>query len=146
MVFPCKKRSAAEVFRPASIQKQQLAPNAQEPRPARTPPSTFLFLLLNLSNSPTPEASKSLSTIYSTTIQQPRPIGYFITVAMLISGARQTARAVGPRRRRAQWPSYRGGRPDLSTRFVRKSSRDAEESSQAKKRRFISANVASKPH
>ena len=51
-----------------------------------------------------------------------------------------------PRRRRAQWPSYRRGYPDLSTRFVRKSSRWGEESFQPKKRRFFSHNAASKPH
>ena len=55
----CIKTCTAEVFRPASILNHQLAPNASEPRPARTPPSTFLFLHLNLSNNPMHEASPS---------------------------------------------------------------------------------------
>ena len=49
----CIKTCTAEVFRPAPIPKHQLAPNASKSRPARTPPSTFLFLHLNLSNNPT---------------------------------------------------------------------------------------------
>jgi hypothetical protein len=48
----CIKTCTAEVFRPASTPKHQLAPNARKSRPARTPPSTFLFLHLNLSNNP----------------------------------------------------------------------------------------------
>ena len=46
------KTCTAEVFRPAPIPKHQLAPNVRRSRPARTPPSTFLFLHLNLSNNP----------------------------------------------------------------------------------------------
>jgi hypothetical protein len=48
----CIKTCTAEVFRPAPTLKHQLAPNAFRSRPARTPPSTFLFLHLNYSNNP----------------------------------------------------------------------------------------------
>jgi hypothetical protein len=48
----CIKTCTAEVFRPASTLHHQLAPNDFRSRPARTPPSTFLFLHLNLSNNP----------------------------------------------------------------------------------------------
>ena len=48
----CIKTCTAEVFRPASTLKHHLAANARKSRPARTPPSTFLFLHLNLSNNP----------------------------------------------------------------------------------------------
>ena len=145
MVFPCKKRSAAEVFRPASIPKHQLAPNAQEPRPARTPPSTFLFLLLNLSNSPTHEASKSLSTsLDNNSAAETYRLLHHCRDVDFWSASNRPGR--WPRRRRAQWPSYRRGLPDLSTRFVRKSSRSAEEIFQAKKRRFFRQNAASMPH
>jgi len=55
----CIKTCTAEVFRPASTLRHQLAPNDFRSRPARTPPSTFLFLHLNLSNNPMREASPS---------------------------------------------------------------------------------------
>jgi len=42
----------AEVFRPVPTWKPKLSNS----RPARTPPSTFLFLHLYLSNSPEPKA------------------------------------------------------------------------------------------
>jgi hypothetical protein len=48
----CIKTCTAEVFRPAPTLKHHLAANARKSRPARTPPSTFLFLHLNLSNNP----------------------------------------------------------------------------------------------
>ena len=54
VTFVSKRVPPKSFVRPQSL-NHQLAPNASEPRPARTPPSTFLFLHLNLSNNPMPK-------------------------------------------------------------------------------------------
>ena len=81
-------------------------------RPARTPPSTFLFLPIHLSNSPGPGRSRS-------------PVNRRAVEACgLRSGSEAWSpniseelrrRAVAPRRRRAELNLYRRSRPQMST-------------------------------
>ena len=65
----------------------------RDPQGLRRPRFSFFFSTCQTARR---MKRQNLFQRHSTIIQQPRPIGYFITVAMLISVARQTARAVGP--------------------------------------------------
>jgi hypothetical protein len=99
-------------------------------RLARTPPSTFLFLHLHLSNSP---GSKPLPTIrrdICNLIRRQITTDFLSVVDSLIimrsfRGA-VARRGRGPKQRRAQWPGYRPAQSGLSTPIVNKTSHRAE--------------------
>ena len=95
------------------------------PRPARTPPSTFLFLHLYLSNSPgpKPQLPSGSSRNLHPTVNDNR---FSPAVDPLFKSERLQRRGSGlgqePKQRRAQWVSYRPAQSGLSTTFVRKPS------------------------
>jgi hypothetical protein len=155
----CIKTCTAEVFRPASTLNHQLAPNDFRSRPARTPPSTFLFLHLNLSNNPMsqnialPVREKFRQALLLKEDRQliRRQINRHLSAAksltlMRASEARKLAWTRGPRRRRAQWPVYRPSNSDLSTPIVRKTSSHFGTLPDAEKLRFFRARAVQEPH
>jgi hypothetical protein len=104
-------------------------------RSARTPPSTFLFLHLHLSNSPgskTPLPSREPSTgkpleeafqtSHSTT--NDNRLGSAVDSLILVRSftGTKTRLGRGPKQRRAQWAVYKPARSALSTPDVNKSS------------------------
>jgi len=139
---------------------QPLRPENQGPktqavkssRLARTPPSTFLFLHLHLSNSPgsenpSPVAGALLRKILPTKALFRRPhstandnrLPSAVDSLILVRSftGTKTCLGQGPRQRRAQWAVYKPARSALSTVDVNKSSHPATESRTAKKPRFL---------
>jgi hypothetical protein len=117
MVFPYSKRVPPKSFVRSRFTKTR---GFREPRSARTPPSTFLFLHLHLSNSPGPEKSHSPSwEVRKTPFRRQMTTDWyrllFHSSKRGASRARKHALACGPMQRRAQWPGYRPGRSALST-------------------------------
>jgi hypothetical protein len=95
------------------------------PRPARTPPSTFLFLHLHLSNSPgqTPHShSWESRKPHSTTNDNRRLSAVDSLIIMRSFTGTTTCLGRGPMQCRAQWPGYRPAQSMLSTAVVNKSS------------------------
>ena len=89
-------------------------------RSARTPPSTFLFLHLHLSNSPGPEgptpvAGRSAKTPFRRQMTTDLHRLLLHSSKRGASRARKHALACGPMQRRAQWAVYRPARSALST-------------------------------
>ena len=132
------KTCTAEVFRP--IPMNESTKPSPGSRSARTPPSTFLFLHLHLSNSPGSEnpspvdwehpvrnlPRKPFRTSHSTTNDN----RFLPAVDSLISVRSFTGTSTclgrGPRQRRAQWAVYKPARSALSTPDVNKSSQRVE--------------------
>ena len=115
--------------------------NPQHARFARTPPSTFLFLHLYLSNSPEPKLPPSLMRagclhLPTTNSNRKRSAGATLIAMESIKDA-STCRGRGPRRCRAQWPGYRPAPSGLSTPVVNKSSHGGKESLEAEKPLFF---------
>src|SRR5215813_14021945 len=117
MVFPYSKRVPPKSFVRSRFTKTR---GFREPRSARTPPSTFLFLHLHLSNSPGPEDPtpavgrfvkkpfrRQMTTDFHRLLLHSSKRG--------ASRARKHALACGPMQRRAQWAGYRPPRTSLST-------------------------------
>ena len=117
MVFPYSKRVPPKSFvRSRSTKTQGL----RQPRSARTPPSTFLFLHLHLSNSPGPEgptpvAGRSEKTPFRRQMTTDLHRLLLHSSKRGASRARKHALACGPMQRRAQWSGYRRPRTPLST-------------------------------
>src|ERR1700760_1833460 len=117
MVFPYSKRVPPKSFVRSRFTKTQ---GFREPRSARTPPSTFLFLHLHLSNSPGPEAPTPVAGRFRKTLLR-RQMTTDLHRLLIHSSkrgasrARKHALACGPMQRRAQWSGYRPPRTPLST-------------------------------
>ena len=121
-------------------------------RLARTPPSTFLFLHLHLSNSPgsenpSPIAGRSLTSLgkpprspHSTANDNRLASAVDSLILVRSFTGTKTCLGQGPKQRRAQWPGYRPARSLLSTAVVNKSSHQAAESQTAPKSRFLGAS------
>jgi hypothetical protein len=94
-------------------------------RPARTPPSTFLFLHLHLSNSPGPKPLSLIREGRQPLIRRQMTTGGPVVLALIkmrsLTGAK-TRLGQGPKQRRAQWPGYRPAQSALSTTIVNKTS------------------------
>src|SRR5271167_445561 len=120
-------------------------------RSARTPPSTFLFLHLHLSNSPGSENPSPIAGAFcrnspkrgvsrrphSTTNDNRLSSAVESLILVRSFTGTKTCLGQGPRQRRAQWPVYKPGRSALSTVVVNKSSHHGGESCTAKKSRFL---------
>jgi len=120
MVLPLKRRP------PKSSRPIPNANRSLHPRPARTPPSTFLFLLLHLSNSLGPKSrSRMIWEVCSPSFDGNVQPG-FTGCALLIISEEQHRRECLPRsvpkQRRAQWWCLYGGPIRVSTVNVNKSS------------------------
>ena len=119
----------------------------KQPRLARTPPSTFLFLHLHLSNSPGFENPSPIAGSAPSLEPFRRPHStandnrWLSAVDSLILVRSFTGTITclgqGPRQRRAQWAVYKPARSSLSTAVVNKSSHQAAESQTAPKSRFF---------
>jgi hypothetical protein len=110
-------------------------------RLARTPPSTFLFLHLHLSNSPGPEGpilpSLEGSGRTHSTANNNRLLSAVDSLIIMRSFTGANACfGQGPKQRRAQWPGYKPARSTLSTPLVNKSSHHPRDFYGAKKSRF----------
>src|ERR1700759_4774213 len=117
MVFPYSKRVPPKSFVRSRFTKTQ---GFRASRSARTPPSTFLFLHLHLSNSPGPRRSHSRGREVRKTLFRRQMTTDFHRLLLHsskrgASRARKHALACGPMQRRAQWPGYRPARSALST-------------------------------
>ena len=128
MVLPYSKRVPPKSFVQSRKMKTEVSKYS---RLARTPPSTFLFLHLYLSNSPGPQSpSPSIGSF-----RRPRPTANDnrLTYRLLIhssrrgaSGGTEPGLGRGPKQRRAQWAVYKPARSTLSTANVNKSSHHVE--------------------
>ena len=126
MVLPYAKRVPPKSFVRSLEMKTEVSKSS---RSARTPPSTFLFLHLHLSNSPEPQGlppPQGLSVKpHSTTNGNRRmPVVRSLIIVRSLRGTKARL-GRGPMQRRAQWPGYRPTRSDLSTHVVKKSSHRA---------------------
>ena len=139
MVLPYSKRVPPKSFVRSRKMKTEVSKYS---RPARTPPSTFLFLHLYLSNSPGPESPSPLIGSF----RRPRPTtnDNRLTYRLLIhssrrgaSGGAETGLGRGPKQRRAQWAVYKPARSMLSTANVNKSSHRVGLFCRAKNPRFL---------
>src|SRR3978361_862921 len=108
---------------------------------ARTPPSTFLFLHLHLSNSP---GSKNPSPIAGSFVHphstaNDNRLSSAVDSLILVRSftGTQTCLGQGPRQRRAQWAVYKPAPSSLSTVVVNKSSHHRVQFRTAKKSRFL---------
>jgi hypothetical protein len=133
------KTCTAEVFRPVfGFRKPR---KLSCPRPARTPPSTFLFLHLHLSNSPgrrAPLPAKGVSQNPSDGKYQ--PMAYRLLIHSSKRGAlraRKHALAEGQDSAALSAAVYKPARSALSTVVVNKSSHRANLFCDAKKPRFL---------
>jgi|GEM_PF-4590601 len=109
-------------------------------RPARTPPSTFLFLHLYLSNSLEPGGPYPLGASRTPLRRQMTTDNHRLFIHSSKSGASRGTRAClgrGPKPRRAQWPSYRPAPTALSTGVINKSSHIRNEASATRKVPFF---------
>src|SRR5260221_12265865 len=119
-------------------------------RLARTPPSTFLFLHLHLSNSPGSENPSPSREPFSGTppegaFRRPHPTANdnrllsAVDSLILVRSFTGTKTCLGqrPRQRRAQWAVYKPARSSLSTAVVNKSSHRRRESRTATKGLFF---------
>src|ERR1700761_5409728 len=96
-------------------------------RLARTPPSTFLFLHLHLSNSPgsenpTPTRGRFVKTLIRRQITTDDLSAVDSLISMRSFTGTNTCLGQGPRQRRAQWSGYKPAQSALSTPSVNKSS------------------------
>src|SRR3954469_4986130 len=91
-------------------------------RLARTPPSTFLFLHLHLSNSPGSENPSPIAGSFvnpHSTANDNRLLSAVDSLILVRSfTGTKTCLGLGPRQRRAQWPGYKPARSALSTVLV----------------------------
>jgi hypothetical protein len=120
------KTCTAEVFRSASKPENRSFPIS---RLARTPPSTFLFLHLHLSNSPGSEdptlpSLEGSGRTYSTANNNRLLSAADSLIIMRSFTGTSTCLGRGPMQRRAQWPVYKPAQSMLSTPIVNKSSHD----------------------
>ena len=123
MVLPYSKRVPPKSF----VRSQSWKTVAfSKSRPARTPPSTFLFLHLYLSNSLEPGGSYPLvgssASSVPTTINNRQLSAVYVLGKSGAFGGTTPCLGRGPKPRRAQWPSYRPALTDLSTGLFNKSS------------------------
>src|SRR3978361_1141536 len=107
---------------------------------ARTPPSTFLFLHLHLSNSPgfeNPSPITGSSASPHPTANDNRLLSAVDSLILVRSfTGTKTCLGLGPRQRRAQWAVYKHAPSALSTVDVNNSSQHRREPCPAKKSRF----------
>src|SRR3954469_9895440 len=100
-------------------------------RLARTPPSTFLFLHLHLSNSPGSENPSPIagSFVNPHSTANDNRLSSAVDSLILVRSftGTKTCLGLGPRQRRAQWPGYKPARSALSTVLVDKSSHHGRE-------------------
>jgi hypothetical protein len=113
-------------------------------RSARTPPSTFLFLHLYLSNSPGSENPNSPTRggsgrPHSTANDNRWVSAVDSLISMRSFTGTKTCLGQEPRQCRAQWSGYKPAQSALSTPVVNKSSHRERESHTTKKSRYLRA-------
>jgi len=131
------KTCTAEVFRPIPMDEStRPSPGS---RSARTPPSTFLFLHLHLSNSPGSENPSPLreQASHSTANDNRFPPAVDSLISVRSFRGTSTCLGRGPMQRRAQWPGYRPAPSALSTPVVNKSSHRVENFESAREPCFL---------
>jgi len=120
----------------------------QHARLARTPPSTFLFLHLHLSNSPGWEPQPSMRRAKPSIRRQTPTDNYRLGLhASRWRAFKDATPCLGkePRHCRAQWVAYRPAGSRLSTPVVNKSSHVPKESRRAKSPGFSGVHAALEP-
>ena len=99
----------------ASAPSPILRSNSRWKRPARTPPSTFLFLLIHLSNSPEPRGSRLFVTEEQSKLPSPtQRRGWSPYISEVLRTGASSRRAAA----RRVWWLYRRGPRALSTAFM----------------------------